>query len=362
MSLAIFNSLREDFGVLHGSSKPLGLAFINSRFMRQKGNMEVKVHLDPETGRSVGVAVDGVVHAAPEITKAVVNPSKPALPLAARMVLTMVCGIRDFVIMFLIWSPKKGIKGQAYKTYTSAKLGKEPDGQEKDVKAEAEALAPRSLEPATNHATVETEGGTKVRLAFYSQQQKVARSVGVPLINGRGKPSMRFVPLGPLLASDFSPEFPFCVENAILRTKVDITRGLLSEVTRIGASRSRELGLVAKPTQDEPVVVADPDELPKSDYTKVATGQVVRMETVEKRFGDNPPYQTFEVAVLKLNGEEVCFNGKQLEEKAAAGQFKLGDVIAIGQSKVAVTKKGKRGKALVASSNAFQIKVVQASV
>lgn len=342
--------------------------------------MNVTVPIDPYTGESL-VAVNGQAWK-PVIEKKQSQNSHSnelvmtairivwlvltVMPLAANRLLKGIWTIVSFKPLTQAQYIEAARKRESRKVEEMRNLDEKSEPQQKADAPNVEASSPYESDHyliATTHVDLETHGGTKLRLSFYADQ-RVVRRVGVPRMNLRGRASAQYRPVRPLTRDDFGPDRPFCVETAILLTKQDVANGLLRDMLAIGTIPNRELPTTEASAKQEPtsLVIEEPTELPASKFTKSATGQVVRMEHVTKRFGDKAPYETFEVVVRKANTEEVEFNGKQLEEKAAAGIFKLGDFVAIGQTKITLEKKGKSGRAFNTSSNAFEIKVIKSAI
>ena len=338
--------------------------------------MKVDVHINPLDGRAT-TFINGHEIARPEgqnlDPRNTVQAKKAfSAPWAVSAFLSTLLWMRDFFIGVVVWHPTgtSGLRSKmdsAYMNKIRSFKGLDAQGDAATAKTDSpasgdgvssmEKIMARSDQP-TRHATLATPNGTQVRLTFFPLEKRVDRRVGVLVTNARGKPALNYVTVRGIDADKFSEEFPFCELNAMLLTKREINEGLLKGFLELGTLPGREV------TCDRPAplkLVNNQQEEVKDegDFIRSVEGQIVRMETVTKQFGNSDPYQTFEVVVRKQNTEEVVFNGKQLEEKAAAGEFKLHDVVFIGQRKVQMRKHGGSGKSFVSTSNSFEIKIIQ---
>lgn len=350
--------------------------------------MKVDVHINPLDGRAT-TFINGQEIARPvgqNLEQGNVAQAQMCSPArwAVTAFLSMLLWVRDFFIGVVVWHPPgtTGLRSKldtAYMDKIRSLKGLDAQGGALTAKAEIpasgsalaktgrfgdsvstmEKIMARSDQP-TRHATLTTPNGTQVRLTFFPMDKKVDRRVGVLVTNARGKPALNYVTVRGIDADKFSEEFPFCELNAMLLTKRDINEGLLNGFLELGTLPGREVTR-ARPAPLK--LVNNPQEEVKDEgeFIRSVEGQIVRMETVTKQFGASAPYQTFEVVVRKQNTEEIEFNGKQLEEKAAAGEFKLYDVVFIGQRKVQMRKQGGSGKSFVSTSNSFKIKIIQSA-
>ena len=222
---------------------------------------------------------------------------------------------------------------------------------------------------ASLHHTMELSEGVLVKLTLLPATQAVERKLCLPYRNAKKRSrepwSYQYVSLSPLSCVHFNGS-DFCLQTAVAMTRRDIDKGLL-QAARLPSLPSSEfvLSSIDKTSCDADSVASKQSAASDSvaqdtplDVTKQASGTVVSMGLVDKQFGDKPKYQTYEMVVRKDNGDEVSFAGRQLEDKAKTGEFKLGDIVLVRQGKVSMQKTTPNGKTFTNTANVFEIKII----